>query len=654
MTKRWLFLVLMLCLTAFPAVADADPLLPITADNAAQIQQVNMLGRGSINSLLWSLDGAQLAVLGANGVWLYDAENWTHPPSRLGDPHYFTSNGDFDPSGRFLATTDYYGWRLWDVEEANMIYTVPTEEIRYSVVAFSPDGTLIATAGHDIMAETIILQLWDAATGEERAYLPFLDSRQDIIESLHFSPDSSTLLVIFANRPTAYHYQVSDLLVEDMSMPRTYHAPEAAGARRGQIGANGEVYLLYLKGLGDSQYQYLLQSTAQNQPSVTTPPGELKVQTSVAFDLRTGLLAAVGVGGQIEVYDVFTGEIRQILPGHPQTSHVIMDPTGRYLVAYSERQILTVWDLETETAQIISDQHMAFAYTVAFHPDNAQIAIGTEQPNAQILLRDLATGAITARIPGHVDGAWVTDIAFQADGRKMATASGIGCCLHLWDLATNALDTQFAGHGRAVGNRGANHLFFAQNDSLLVSSSDDGTVRLWDVATGTQLHTLTHDGRDVTAAAISANGRYLFSITAQNYGLWIWDLAAGKALTDRAQGHPAQHLVMARDGSLLATIQGNSITLWDPNTAHPLRQIDLADTQTVIADAVFSPDASLIATVSPSGKLQIITLDSGAILAEIQTFHWLTTSIDWRADGKMIAITGREGSVHLYGIPAHP
>ena len=71
---------------------------------------------------------------------------------------------------------------------------------------------------------------------------------------------------------------------------------------------------------------------------------------------------------------------------------------------------------------------------------------------------------------------------------------------------------------------------FSPDGARLASASYDGTVRVWDPATGTALATLTgHDGR-VDAVAFSPDGRLVAS-AGNDRTVRVWDVSAAKVLS---------------------------------------------------------------------------------------------------------------------------
>ena len=62
-----------------------------------------------------------------------------------------------------------------------------------------------------------------------------------------------------------------------------------------------------------------------------------------------------------------------------------------------------------------------------------------------------------------------------------------------------------------------------------VSASDDDTLKVWDLASGAELHTLSGHTDSVNAVAVTADGQRAVSASDDNT-LKVWDLASGAEL----------------------------------------------------------------------------------------------------------------------------
>ncbi len=90
----------------------------------------------------------------------------------------------FAPDGRHLALSLGFAARMIDVATGKEVWSSPKQPVGMNAIAVSPDGATIATTG-------LTIKLWDIATGREKT--PSLTGHGGAIESVAFSPDGTTL-----------------------------------------------------------------------------------------------------------------------------------------------------------------------------------------------------------------------------------------------------------------------------------------------------------------------------------------------------------------------------------------------------------------------------------------------------------------------------
>jgi NB-ARC domain/TIR domain/WD domain, G-beta repeat len=183
---------------------------------------------------------------------------------------------------------------------------------------------------------------------------------------------------------------------------------------------------------------------------------------------------------------------------------------------------------------------------------------------------------------------------------------------------------------------------WSSDGTRLASASSDGTVRVWDSASGTQLCSLSGHTGWVVAVAWSSDGTRLASASSDGT-VRVWDSAAGTQLCSLS-GHTGWVVAVAwsSDGTRLATVSGDgTVRVWDSASGTQLCSLS-GHTGWVVAVA-WSPDGTRLASASDEGVLIIRELahDERQIWLRLDPLN----DLSWTAAG--IAVAGAHGVIVL-------
>ena len=211
------------------------------------------------------------------------------------------------------------------------------------------------------------------------------------------------------------------------------------------------------------------------------------------------------------------------------------------------------------------------------------------------------------------------------------------------DRAHPALQRVLTGHTQYV-----TALAVAPDGRWLASSSYDGTVRIWDVATGQQRTTLTERGAfPVTTVAVAPDGGWLVS---GSNGLWvrIWDLASGKVQSSLFNHGDTHSVAVAPDGSWLAFERDQRVLLWEV-TRRRRRATLTGHTGHVTALAV-APDGSWLASGSTDETVRIWDAATGQQRAVLTDRAGWVHAVAVAPDGTWLASGSDDGTVRIWDV----
>lgn len=263
----------------------------------------------------------------------------------------------------------------------------------------------------------------------------------------------------------------------------------------------------------------------------------------------------------------------------------------------------------------------------------------TAAPAAKKLLElaDLGTGRGPVYSQDWApDGRWLVtaDYDLVRVWDMSASADGIleGHTGFVWGLAWSPTPPVEGGPGR-----------------LLASASQDGTVRLWDVAalTGTAIL------RTGWALCVdwAPDGRWL-AVGTESGLVQVWDAATWQLVHSWAS--PTRLAVISvawsPDGSSVAAGEwGGEIYLWDAAAGQVRTTIaGYTAERCDVNGLAWSPDGSTLASAHQDGRVRLWAGGTGALVREIAAHTGWARGLAWSPDGRLLASTGQNKRVYLW------
>lgn len=372
-------------------------------------------------------------------------------------------------------------------------------------------------------AESLLLQL--AAHQKE----PVMPPKGNDVKARNMTPEELGLIKLWIEQGAKGQVLGSSAPISWQSLPAGVNPIFAVAVTGdGQFAAAGRANQIFIyhvpskREIGRLTDPALLQSGIYKNPGVA----HLDLVQSLDFNPAGDLLAS---GGYREVklwrraQNVKAGEFAG-LEGAPRSLAVSGD--GKLAAIGDEAGKIKVYDVSNGQATKTLAGHTGPVTGLKFTADNARLVSGAHDKTVRVW--NLADG----NPAGQVEvAAPINAIALVAEGKQIATG-GADNIIRLWDYAAVTATEKPAeplkpvkeipGHGGPVTALA----ILAANGAELVSGSQDGTVRVWNVAQGNAVRQMNHGG-PVEAIAVRADGQRIASVSANNSAK-LWNATNGQ------------------------------------------------------------------------------------------------------------------------------
>lgn len=595
--------------TAIAYSPDGKMLASSSADNSVQLWDLTTgrkirhlatdAGRYGLVGIAFSRNGKTLMSSGEAGVHIWDVASGKQIrrlPPKTPVPQHFAVSSD----GRSLAFVDWDSIQLWDLATfTQRCFLHGHSPLALEEIAFSPDGQTIAGIAEDQKAGDSCVCLYDVATGRQKERLP-IKARS----WLAYSPDGKRLAVAC---------QDLTICLWDTVAGREHRRLKGHQGRPlhflGGVAFSPDGKLLASVGVGEP-VRLWDPTTGEEVRRLSTRPDDY---SSVAFSPDGKALAAAGhSSGRIYLWDVASGQEQRVSAQCPQGNCVaLLSPDSKTLITWGgspagDGPPIRLHATSTGEELRRLDASARNYSRLALSPDGRTLAIPSSDADMRgyhVSLWDLQAGKELRQLPGDNSTA-----AFLSDGRLL-TAGRVGRTpgperlLHLWQSATGPELRSFR---VPTAPQGIHHLDVSPNGKIVVAGTmgDPGELGLYDLATGRQLWRTPVSN---LAFAFSPGSHILLTsgsmpVNNTKEEFWeeirLWEVATGSQVRSFGrQAEPYTAMALSPDGRTLATGSSSGlIRLWDLATGRPRRR--LRGHEWGVSSLAFSTDGRLLVSAS--------------------------------------------------------
>jgi WD40 repeat protein len=587
------------------------------------------------------------------------------------------------------AVSSVKGNRLavWDLASGERLAAFDGHSDTIFTLAISPDGRLVASGGRD---NRVLVH--EVETGQ---HVGNPIAAGGIVTELEFHPEGNLLAIGWIyNRILVWDLEAGKMRLETSGL-RVAFSPDGS--------------LLVTSGADGSGGRLIDLRTGKLIRTLREMPGS---NHGISFSPDGKLFAAASSDGTARIWQR-DGDPAAVLSGHQDwVEDVAFSPDGNFVVTASQDHTARVWSVRSGRELATLRGHRARVNTARFTPDGRRILTGAEDGSVRIWDTDMV---IPRRVfAGH--RRTVQQLAFSADGRYLIAAGDNGLT-EIWDrerdsrvkalpgsvfalgpdgLATadnehqvrlwnldGSLRTELGGHSDIVSS-----LTFSPDQGLLVSTSEDGTARLFDLADPGSARIIRHDA-GLSSAAFSPDGSRL--ATADYRGtarLWrlpeltpiatlvhsdkiiskiafspdgdnaitagwdgtlkIWNAVRGELeqTLETALGQVYTFEQIERTGRLVTGGANGILELWDLNAGR--RIAEYRGHSDGIYQVAINPAFGLFASASDDATTRLWDLQTRELITSYRAHGDSVWSVAFSADGRAIATGSEDGEVHLY------
>jgi WD40 repeat protein len=359
----------------------------------------------------------------------------------------------------------------------------------------------------------------------------------------------------------------------------------------------------------------------------------------LAWSADGKLLASLGVDGTTRVWAVPSGQQRGGFQTEQRVYTVALSADGKTLATAAADGMIKLW--ETASGRQRGSLKGGSIFAVAWTEDNKLLA--SASLDGTIKLWDPASGQERDTLKGLAIGLpYMVDLSTQDLRTPVVVRGAEGATIKLWDAATDQERDSFKGQEGPI-------LWVAHGGRTRASMTRAGTIRLWDTA-GARERRASLKGRPAglpAAVGWSEDGKRV-ALVGWDGTIKLWDAASGQ---ERASLLGGSHLIVARAawgvGSKLVAREEKSgrISLWDPASGR--HRATVGGHNGKVLWLAWSVDGKTLASAGKDGTIRLRYTARDQERTSLK-MHSAGLAVAWSNDGKALAAVGEDGRIQQW------